>query len=106
MIIGFLDDTLAAVKREHLKLVHDALNSFEKNLNFTFDTFDNVVSHFLDTEIHRDGLSICCRDTTQDNTLIITVIPHGATKHLAFLPLYAELSIFVIKRNYKQNSQE
>ena len=42
----------------------------------------------------------------QDNTLIITVVLCGPTKHLGFLPLYTELSIFVIKISYKQNSQE
>ena len=102
----YVDDTLVVIKREHLKLVHDALNNFDENLNFTVDTFDNVVPHFLDIEIHPDGLSIYCKIQTLDNTFIITVIPYGTTKHLGFLPLHTELSIFVIKINYKQNSQE
>ena len=51
----YVDDTLVVIKREHLRLVQDALNNFDKNLNFTVDTFDNVVPHFLDTEIHPDG---------------------------------------------------
>ena len=60
----YVDDTLVVIKREHLKLVHDALNNFDKNLNFTVDTFDDVVPHFLDIEIHHpDGLSIYCKDT-------------------------------------------
>ena len=45
----YVDDTVT-IKREHLKLVHDALNNFDKNLNFTVDTFDGVVPHFLDIE--------------------------------------------------------
>ena len=32
-------------------------------MNFTFDTFDNVAPHFLDIEIHSDGLSIYWKDT-------------------------------------------
>ena len=51
----YVDDTLVVIKREHLRLVQDALNNFDKNLNFTVDTFDNVVPHFLDIEIHPDG---------------------------------------------------
>ena len=42
----------------------------------------------------------------QDNTLIITVIPHGATKHLMFLPLDTELSIFVIKIHKNKRSNK
>ena len=32
-------------------------------MNFTVDTFDNVVPHFLDTEIHPNCLSTYCKDT-------------------------------------------
>ena len=39
--------TLVTIKPEHLKLVQDALNNFDKNLNFTSDTFDHVVPIFL-----------------------------------------------------------
>ena len=51
----YVDDTLVVIKREHLKLVHVALNKFEKNLNFTVGTLDNVVPHFLDIEIYQDA---------------------------------------------------
>ena len=59
----YVDDTLVAIKRKHLKLVHDALNNFDKNLNFTVDTFYNVVSHFLDVVICSDDWSVYCKDT-------------------------------------------
>ena len=60
----YVDDKLVVIKREHLELVHSTLNNFDKNLNFTVDTFDDVVPHFLDIEIHHpDGLSIYCKDT-------------------------------------------
>ena len=59
----YVDDTLVVIRREHLRLVQDVLNNFDKNLNFTVDTFDNVVPHFLDIEIHPDGWSIYCKDT-------------------------------------------
>ena len=59
----YVSDTLLLIKREYLKLVHDALNKFDKNLNFTPDIFDNVVLHFRAIEIHPDGLNIYCIDT-------------------------------------------
>ena len=101
----YIDDTLVIIKRELLNLVHDALNNFGKNLNFTVDTLDNVFPHFLGIEIHPDGLSIY-KYRYRGKTLVVKVIPHGATNHLRFLPLYTELSIFVIKINFKENSQE
>ena len=58
-----VDDTLVITKREYLKLVPDDTNSFDRNLNFTFDTFDNVVPLFLNIEIHPDGLIFYCKDT-------------------------------------------
>ena len=55
----YVDDTLVVIKREHLKLVYDALNNFGKNLNLIFDIFDNVAPpHFLDIESHPDGLTL------------------------------------------------
>ena len=80
-------------------------------MNFIVDTFDNVAPHFLDIEIHPEGLSIYCKDTntgqrTHYNSYSITVIPHSATEHFGFLPLSTGLSIFEIKTSYKQNSKE
>ena len=59
----YVDKTLVVIRWEHLRLVQDALNNFGKNMNFTVDTFNNVVSHFRDTEIHPDGLNVYCKDT-------------------------------------------
>ena len=67
----YVNDTLVAIKQEHSKRVHDALNNFDNYLNFNFDnylnftvdTFNNVVPHFLDIEIHPDDLSMYCKDT-------------------------------------------
>ena len=116
----YVVDTLVVIERERLKLVYDALNNFDKSLNFTADTFDNVAPrggfrtaatskmerfviivngwktltiitkrsildvaavldpplapHFLDIEIHPDGL-----------TLYFTMLKNGQTylKNLA-----------------------
>ena len=66
----YVDDTVT-IKREHLKLVHDALNNFDKNLNFTVDTFDGDVPHFLDIEFIQMVEVFLTKTQIQDNTLII-----------------------------------
>ena len=38
-------------------------NSFNKNLQFTVDKFENETPHFLDLEIHPDGLTIYRKNT-------------------------------------------
>ena len=38
-------------------------NNYHSNLDFTVDRFDNCIPHFLDLEIHPDGLSIYRKDT-------------------------------------------
>ena len=59
----YVEGTLVVIKREHSKFIQDIFHNFDKNLNFTVDTFDNVVPHFPDIEIHPDGLIIYCKDT-------------------------------------------
>ena len=59
----YVNKILVVIRQEHLILVQDVLNNFGKNMNSTVDTFNNDVSHFRDTEIHPDGLSIYCKDT-------------------------------------------
>ena len=58
----YFDYTLVVITREHLKLGHDTLNYFKKNLNFTVDTFGNVAAHFLDIEILTDDMNVYCKD--------------------------------------------
>ena len=44
----YVDNTLVVIKSGDLNGVHNALNDFDPNIKFTLDTFDDVVSHFLD----------------------------------------------------------
>ena len=44
----YVDDTLILMKPTDIKLVHDSVNHFDKNLRFAVDTFEYVVPHFLD----------------------------------------------------------
>ena len=54
----YVDDTLILMKPTHIKLVYDSVNHFDKNLQFTADTFENVVPHFLDLELRNDGICL------------------------------------------------
>ena len=35
----YVDDTLLLVKEKDIKLIHERLNSFDKNIKFTIDNF-------------------------------------------------------------------
>ena len=59
----YVDDTLLLIKPESIDYVLNKFNSFDNNLQFTVDTFGNETPHFLDLEIHPDGLTIYRKDT-------------------------------------------
>ena len=59
----YVDDTLLLVKPEDLNDIQARFNNFHKNLEFTVDKFDDCVPHFLDLEIHPDGISIYRKET-------------------------------------------
>ena len=59
----FVDDTLLVVKAEHIPRIHNLLNQFDHNLQFTVDTFKDEIPHFLDLEISNNSLSIYRKDT-------------------------------------------
>ena len=62
----FIDDTLLVVEAEHIPRIHNLLNQFDHNLQFTVDTFKVEIPHFLDLEISNNGLSIYRKDTHTD----------------------------------------
>ena len=51
------------MKPQNVSRIHKLLNSFDKNLKFTVDLFENKVPHFLDLEMSPDGISIYRKDT-------------------------------------------
>ena len=59
----YVDDTLLLVKPEDVNEILARFNSFHKNIEFTVDKFEDCVPHFLDLEIHPDGLSIFRKET-------------------------------------------
>ena len=44
----YVDDTLVLIKPSDISLVLAKFNSFDRNLNFTVDTFPHGLIHFLD----------------------------------------------------------
>ena len=59
----YVDDTLLLVKPGDIDGILNEFNRFHRNLEFTVDKFEDCVPHFLDLEIHPDGLSIYRKDT-------------------------------------------
>ena len=53
LCIRYADDTLLLVKKKKdIKVIHERLNSFDKNIKFTIDNFPDGNVHLLDVLIH------------------------------------------------------
>ena len=102
----YVDDTLFVIKPKYLNRVHYVLNNFDSNLKFTLGTFDAVAWHFLDIEIHPDGLGIYLRPTNTGQ------YPHYARfspwryKTAWITNIFTVLQLSVMKQKLKQNSIE
>ena len=46
--LRYVCDTLLVMKRADISYVRNKFNSFDDNLKFTIDTFENCAPHFLD----------------------------------------------------------
>ena len=53
--IRYVDDTLVMVKEDEITKVLQKFNNFDNNLQFTVDTFDDGIVHFLDILVHSNG---------------------------------------------------
>ena len=58
-----MDDTLVLIKPCDIPLVLKKFNSFDKNLNFTVDKFEDGKVHFLDLEISESGIDVFRKTT-------------------------------------------
>ena len=59
----YVDDTLVLIKSCDIPSVLKKFNSFDKNLNFTVDKFENGKVHFLDLEISESGIDVFRKTT-------------------------------------------
>ena len=58
-----MNDILLLVKHENINEILQQINNYHRNLEFTVDRFEDCVPHFLDLELHPDGISIYRKDT-------------------------------------------
>ena len=49
----YVDDTSLLAKQKDIKFIHERLNSFDKNMNFTTDNFPDGNVHFLDIQTEK-----------------------------------------------------
>ena len=61
--IKYVEDALLVIKRTDISCVLNKFSSFDDNLKFTIDTFENCVPHFLDIKICPNGLGIYHKHT-------------------------------------------
>ena len=61
--VRYVDDTLLLCKQEDVDGILARFNAYHQNLEFTVDKFQDSVPHFLDLEIHPDGISIFRKET-------------------------------------------
>ena len=61
--VRYVGDILLVIKETDISRVLNRFNSFDNNLKFIIDTFENCVPHFLDIEICPNGLGIYQKHT-------------------------------------------
>ena len=59
----YVDDTLVLIKPSDISSVLARFNSFDRNLNFTIDTFPDGLIHFLCIKVSVDGTDIYRKET-------------------------------------------
>ena len=63
LYLRYVDDTLLLVKDEDINHIHKRLNSFDKSIKFTVDTFPDGNVHFLDIKIDKNHTDIYYKKT-------------------------------------------
>ena len=61
--IRYVDNTLLVIKTTDIPFVLNKFNSFDYNLKFTIDSFENCVPHFLGMKICPNGQGIYHKHT-------------------------------------------
>ena len=60
----YVDDTIVLIKKDKIQHALNSFNSFDKNLRFSVNTFDDGNIHFLDIKILNNGeTDIYIKDT-------------------------------------------
>ena len=61
-------DNLLLVKEKDIKLIHERLSSFDKNIKLTINNFPDGTVHFLDIQINKNHTSIYYKPTHTGQT--------------------------------------
>ena len=59
----YVDDTLLLAQEEKIMFIFDKFNSFQRNLRFTIDRFDDNNIHFIDIAIDKNKTNLYCKTT-------------------------------------------
>ena len=59
----YVDDTLVLIKPSDIPEILNKFNTFDKNIQFTIDTFPDNVIHFLDILVSSDNTDVYCKST-------------------------------------------
>ena len=61
-------DNLLLVKEKDIKLIHERLSSFDKNIKLSINNFTDGTVHFLDIQINKNHTSIYYKPTHTGQT--------------------------------------
>ena len=74
--MSYVDDTLLLVKDKDINYIYKRLNSFDKKIKFTVDTFPDRKVYFLDIKVDKNYTDIYYKDThTRQYTSFHSQIP-------------------------------
>ena len=72
----YVDDTLLLVKEKDVKVIHERLNSFDKNIKFTLDKFPDSNVHFSTFRLTKIIQASITNQHIPDSTHIFIVRNH------------------------------
>ena len=61
-------DNLLLVKEKDIKLIHERLSSFDKNIKLSINNFTDGTVHFLDIQINKNHTSVYYKPTHTGQT--------------------------------------
>ena len=84
------------MKPEDIQIVQNLFNSFNKNLRFTVDRFENEVPHFLDIKMSAKVLRFIVKIPILDNMFIMIALLHGIIKSVGSVVSLQEPNVFAV----------
>ena len=96
----YIDDTLALIKKDQIQHVFNWFKFFDKNLQFTVDTFENEIIRFLDIEIVNNvGTGIYTKNTNI-GLFFFSITASGMPKLHGYTPCITEHKKYALTNSY------